>query len=128
MSELARKRCVPCQEGMAPLSESESAGLLSQLDGWQLDGWQLVVGPRLHRRWDFPDFSSALVFVNHVGTVAEAENHHPDITLAWGRVVVDLWTHAAGGLTENDFIVAAKLDAVHAASVKALVAPPSYPK
>lgn len=105
MSDLAGKRCTPCREGMAALTAAESGGLATQLDGWTIRD-----GPRLYKKWTFRDFSTALGFVNRIGAIADAEDHHPDIALGWGRVEVELWTHAAGGLTENDFIVAAKID------------------
>ncbi|MFN2426212.1 MAG: 4a-hydroxytetrahydrobiopterin dehydratase [Candidatus Binatia bacterium] len=109
MSELSTRRCVPCREGTPPLAAEAAAELLVELDDWSI-----ADGPRLCRRWKFPDFSTALAFVNRIGTIADAEDHHPDITLGWGRVGVELWTHAAGGLTENDFILAAKIDDAHA--------------
>jgi 4a-hydroxytetrahydrobiopterin dehydratase len=105
MKELARKRCTPCHEGMPSMDVQAASALLGRLDGWTIEQ-----GPRLAKRWSFRDFSSALAFVNRIGAIADSEDHHPDITLAWGRVGVELWTHAARGLTENDFIVAAKFD------------------
>ena len=105
MSELARKKCTPCREGTPPLAADAARALLGQLDGWQI-----LDGPRLARTWKLRDFATALSFVNRIGEIAEAEDHHPDITLGWGRVGVELWTHATGGLTENDFILAAKID------------------
>jgi len=107
MSELAGKHCTPCREGMAPLPEYAAARLLDELDGWAITD-----GPRLTKRWKFRDFASALAFVNRIGAIADAEDHHPDIALGWGRVEVELWTHAAGGLTDNDFIVAARIETV----------------
>jgi 4a-hydroxytetrahydrobiopterin dehydratase len=103
---LAAKHCVPCREGTLPLSDEESQKFLRELDGWTIEG-----GKRLVRRWKLADFRAALAFVNRIGEIAEAEDHHPDIELGWGRVAVQLWTHTAGGLTENDFIVAARIDA-----------------
>lgn len=114
MSDLARKHCTPCREGTPPLGDDEAKRLVAGLDGWSIED-----GPRLARRWKFPDFATALAFVNRIGAIADAEDHHPDVTLGWGRVGVELWTHAAGGLTENDFILAAKIneaDEAHAAS------------
>jgi len=110
VSRLSEKRCVPCREGMPSLSGEETAALARELDGWAISP-----EPRLGKTWKFPDFASALAFVNRIGAVADAEDHHPDVTLSWGKVGVELWTHAAGGLTENDFIVAAKIDAAKAA-------------
>ena len=107
--ELARKHCVPCEGGIPALSTEEIAPLLSQLDGWNVVG-----GKRLAKTYRFPDFVQALAFVNRAGEVAEAEGHHPDLYLTWGKVGVELTTHAIGGLTENDFILAAKLDEARA--------------
>ena len=109
MSELSQRRCVPCREGTPPLSADAVGNLLAHLDGWSI-----AAGPRLTRQWKFPDFASALAFVNRIGAIADAEDHHPDVTLGWGRVGIEMWTHAAGGLTENDFILAAKIDDAHA--------------
>jgi 4a-hydroxytetrahydrobiopterin dehydratase len=110
VSRLSAKRCVACREGMPSLSSEESASLARELDGWTISP-----GPRLARTWKFPDFATALAFVNKIGAIADGEDHHPDVTLSWGKVGVELWTHAAGGLTENDFIVAAKIDDARAA-------------
>lgn len=106
---LSSKHCVPCEGGVPPLTDAEIAPLLAQLDGWKLaDG-------HLKKSYTFPDFVQALAFVNRAGAVAESEGHHPDLMLTWGRVDVDLWTHAVKGLTENDFILAARLDQAHQA-------------
>lgn len=107
MTTLAAKNCIPCRDGMPSLPADEQARLLCELDGWTIRD-----GPRLAKSWKFRDFASALAFVNRIGEIADAEDHHPDITLGWGRAGVELWTHAASGLTENDFIVAAKIDAI----------------
>jgi 4a-hydroxytetrahydrobiopterin dehydratase len=107
---LAERRCVPCEGGMPPLTEDEETKLHAQLPGWRVeetDGHR-----QLARAFRFPDFVSAVDFVNRVTPIAEAEGHHPDLLVAWGRVRVQLWTHAAGGLTENDFVLAAKIEAV----------------
>lgn len=106
MGDLAARKCTPCREGMPSLTDDEARALLGRLDGWAIEP-----GPRLAKKWAFRDFAAALAFVNRVGAIAEAEDHHPDVTLGWGRAGIELWTHAAGGLTENDFIVAAKIDA-----------------
>ena len=104
---LTTRRCKPCEGGVAALSGAE----LDHLAG-RLDGWTVVDGHHLEKDYRFKDFAAALAFVNRLGAVAEEEGHHPDIFLAWGRVKVTLWTHAIGGLSENDFILAAKADAV----------------
>lgn len=116
MTDLARRTCTPCRDGMPALSEAEARGLLARLEGWCI-----AAGPRLTKSWRLADFATALAFVNRIGAIAEAEDHHPDLALAWGRVGVELWTHAAGGLTENDFIVAAKIDEAFAAPAGAAV-------
>ncbi len=105
MSELASKTCVPCRGGVPPLAGEE----LSRLQK-QVQGWDVVKGHHLHKAYTFPDFKSALAFVNRVGEVAEEQGHHPDIFLAWGKVEITIWTHKIDGLTESDFILAAKLD------------------
>ena len=76
----------------------------------QLDGWQVIDNHHLRKECRFPDFASALAFVNKVGEIAEEQNHHPNIALSWGRVDVDIWTHKINGLTESDFVLAAKID------------------
>lgn len=104
-SELAAKTCVPCRGGVPPLPESEVRDLLGQLDGWRLEQ-----GHHLTKDYVFPDFARALAFVNRIGAIAEEQGHHPDLYLAWGKVRVEVWTHKISGLTESDFIFAAKVD------------------
>ena len=104
--ELTQKACVPCQGGVPPLTSAEAQGYLDQVPGWQLSETE----DRIRRRFKFGDFQAALDFVNKVGAVAEAEGHHPDITVTWGKATVKIWTHSIGGLSENDFILAARLD------------------
>src|SRR5688572_19326313 len=87
MSELSEKRCVPCREGMASLPTDAAEALLGQLDGWSI-----LPGPRLGKTWKFPDFATALAFVNRIGAIADGEDHHPDVALSWGKVGVELWT------------------------------------
>ena len=105
MSQLAQKQCVPCKGGVPPLPADRVNELLRQLDGWSS-----VDGHHLTRTFQFPDFVTPLDFVNRVGQVAEEQAHHPDIYLTWGKVRVDIWTHKIDGLTESDFILAAKID------------------
>ena len=110
MSEqpLAERHCVKCEPGTPPLDSHTIGHLLGQLEGWmeeQVDGHQ-----RLTKRYKFKGFLPAVDFVNQIAPVAEAEGHHPDLEVGYGYVNVHLWTHAAGGLTENDFILAAKID------------------
>jgi 4a-hydroxytetrahydrobiopterin dehydratase len=104
-SSLAGRHCVPCRRGTPPLAVEAIVSFQEQVQGWEI-----VDGHHLRKIWKFPDFQSALAFVNRVGEAAESEGHHPDIAFGWGKVEVTLWTHAAGGLTENDFILAAKID------------------
>lgn len=106
MTDLAAKTCVPCRGGIPPLAGDELAELHSQLH----TNWTIVEDHHLRREFEFPDFLAALAFTNRVGALAEAEGHHPDIHLAWGRVTVEIWTHKIDGLTESDFILAAKIE------------------
>ena len=107
MSKLAQKKCVPCRGGVPPLCAEEVQPLLEQLNQWEA-----VENHHLKRTFTFEDFVSALGFVNRIGEIAEAEGHHPDLYLAWGRVGVEIWTHKINGLSESDFILAAKIDAL----------------
>ena len=107
---LTSKHCVPCEGGIPALTADEIWPLLEQLDGWTVEG-----GKKLKKTYTYPDFVQALAFVNRAGTIAEDEGHHPDLFLTWGKVGVELTTHAIGGLSENDFILAAKLDEVSSA-------------
>lgn len=105
---LAKSHCRPCAKGEPPLSSDKVQELLKTLD----TGWLLNTNGHLYKQFKFPDFKSALVFTNKVGEVAEAENHHPDILLQWGKVGIALYTHSIGGLSLNDFILAAQIDTV----------------
>ena len=105
-SELAAQQCVPCRGGIPPLVGEEITPLLDQLNG----SWAVVDEHHLHKEYAFPDFAQALVFTNKVGVIAERQGHHPDIYLSWGKVTLDIWTHKINGLTESDFIFAAKAD------------------
>jgi len=105
---LTEKRCTPCKGGTPPLQAEEVQALRANL----AEGWNVINDAKLEREFRFKDFRQALVFTNEVGEIAEAENHHPDIYLTWGKVRVTLWTHKVNGLTENDFILAAKIDAM----------------
>ncbi len=111
MDNLANKHCVPCEGGEPPASEAEIAEYRKQVPGWGIverDGVR-----RLERRLTFDDFASALAFANRVGEAAEEEGHHPLLCLTWGEVIVTWWTHAIGGLHENDFIMAARTDELY---------------
>ncbi len=105
MSQLADKQCVPCMGGVPPL---KGEGLKQVLG--QVDGWDVVEEHHLSKTYKFPDFVKALVFVNKVGNLAEEQGHHPNIFLTWGKVGIEIWTHKIDGLTESDFILAAKID------------------
>jgi 4a-hydroxytetrahydrobiopterin dehydratase len=107
MSELANKSCVPCRGGVPALETGKINELLEELGG----GWKVAAGHHLEKEFAFHDFANALVFTNEVGAIAEREGHHPDIFLAWGVVRLTIWTHKIDGLTESDFILAAKADA-----------------
>jgi 4a-hydroxytetrahydrobiopterin dehydratase len=105
MSSLAAKNCVPCRGGIPALKGEELAAFQTQVDGWDVVGEQ-----RITKGFKFPNFRDALKFVNNVGELAEEQGHHPDIFLAWGKVEITVWTHKINGLTESDFILAAKID------------------
>lgn len=107
MMDLTAKKCVACEGGMPPLTGAMLEPYLKAVKGWALN----EDGKKIRKDFSFPDFKTALAFVNRVGEIAEAEGHHPDIQLGWGKAAVELWTHAINGLSENDFIVAAKIDA-----------------
>jgi 4a-hydroxytetrahydrobiopterin dehydratase len=107
-SDLKRKKCVPCEGGVAPLVRGQYEAFLRR----ELTGWVVVEEKVLEKEYLFKDFAEALAFVNRVGALAEEEGHHPDIWLhGWNRVKLSLTTHAIGGLSENDFILASKVDA-----------------
>ena len=106
MGELANKQCVPCKGGVPPLTGDTVRDLLEQLGG----GWKVVAEHHLEKEYMFRNFREALKFTNEVGELAEAQGHHPDIYLAWGKVRLTVWTHKIDGLTESDFVFAAKAD------------------
>jgi 4a-hydroxytetrahydrobiopterin dehydratase len=106
MSELSAKSCVPCKGGVPPLKGDALKSLRARLGG----DWRVVDEHHLQKTYTFDDFRRALAFTNRVGAIAEAEGHHPDIHLAWGKVGLTIWTHKIDGLTESDFILAAKAD------------------
>jgi len=114
MAELADKKCVPCRGGVPPLKGAELDALKKQVPGWDV-----VHEHHLKKAFSFPDFQGALDFVNRVGAVAEEQGHHPDIFLAWGKVEITIWTHKIDGLTESDFILAAKTDRLQRESAAA---------
>jgi len=103
--QLADKKCVPCRGGVPPLNGEALTTLHEQVPEWKVENQH-----HIHREFRFPDFKQALAFVNRVGEIAEQEGHHPDILLTWGKAAITLWTHKIDGLTESDFIMAAKID------------------
>lgn len=105
MSELSSKQCVPCRGGVPPLEGDEITKLLDQLSGWEV-----VNQHHLKKSYKFLDFRQSLAFANRVGELAEEQGHHPDICFAWGSAEITIWTHKIDGLTESDFILAAKID------------------
>ena len=105
MSDLADLQCVPCKGGVPPLPGAEIEKLLEQLEGWQA-----VNEHHLQKTYPFKDFRESLEFVNRVGALAEQQGHHPDICFGWGTAEIKIWTHKIDGLTESDFVLAAKID------------------
>jgi len=104
---LANRKCVPCEGGMKALENSQIQAFLKDLH----EDWKVLEDKKIRRKWVTKDFVSGIAFFEQIKEVAEAEGHHPDLHLtSWNNVEVDLWTHSIGGLSENDFIVAAKID------------------
>ncbi|TPV93889.1 MAG: 4a-hydroxytetrahydrobiopterin dehydratase [Myxococcales bacterium FL481] len=106
MTELCDLECAPCRGGVPPMAPEEIATYLTRLGG----GWEVIDHHHLTKTYEFPDFATALAFTNAMGAVAEAQGHHPDIYLAWGKVQLTIWTHKIDGLAEADFVLAAKAD------------------
>lgn len=106
MNEFSQKHCVPCEGGIDACSLEQARKMVMQAPGWDV----IEDGKKIKREFKFGDFKEAMVFVNHVADIAESEGHHPDLHVFYNRVVIELWTHAIGGLSENDFIVAAKVN------------------
>ncbi len=106
MIELAEKECVPCKGGVPPLKGKALEQVAAELGG----GWRAIREHHLEKEYKFKDFREALDFTNKVGELAESQGHHPDIYLAWGKVKLTIWTHKIDGLTESDFVLAAKAD------------------
>jgi 4a-hydroxytetrahydrobiopterin dehydratase len=105
MTALADKTCAPCRGGVPPLAGEELKKLAQQLPHWKV-----ADAHHITRTFTFPDFRQALEFVNKVGEIAETQGHHPDIFLTWGKAEITTWTHKINGITESDFILAAKID------------------
>tara|TARA_Y100001958_G_scaffold152568_1_gene138882 strand:+ start:493 stop:828 length:336 start_codon:yes stop_codon:yes gene_type:complete len=109
MSDLANKKCIPCEGNIPPFDKSEIHKYLKKVDGWDVksnndNSFYLI------KKFSFKDFKTSQEFVNKIGEIAESENHHPDITFGWGYCEVKIFTHAIKGLAESDFILAAKID------------------
>jgi 4a-hydroxytetrahydrobiopterin dehydratase len=108
--DLASQTCVPCRGSVPPLKGAELRVIQQQVPLWSV-----VNEHHLTRTFTFPDFKQALAFVNRVGEIAEQQGHHPDILLAWGKAEITMWTHKIDGLTQSDFIMAAKIDQLYPA-------------
>jgi 4a-hydroxytetrahydrobiopterin dehydratase len=106
MNELARKKCVPCEGGVAPLTPEQVRPMLKGLQGWSLDGGAIA------KTFKFANYHETMAFVNATAWISHREDHHPDLVVKWGECRVSYVTHAIGGLSENDFICAAKIDAL----------------
>jgi 4a-hydroxytetrahydrobiopterin dehydratase len=105
-SKLSEKHCVPCEGGVQPLSKSTILNYKLKIN----KAWKVVDGKKLQREFKFKSFVQTMGFVNQVALIAQAEDHHPDMQISYSHVVIELWTHSSQGLTENDFILAAKID------------------
>lgn len=106
MSDLTKKKCIPCEAGTPPLTPDQINQYLPQLK----TEWEVIENSKIKKKFKFADFKEAMQFVNKVAAVAEQEQHHPDIHIFYSKVTIELWTHAIGGLSENDFIMAAKIE------------------
>jgi len=113
MTNLAEKHCVPCRGNVPPLRGIDLAPYAAQLPDWKI-----IEEHHIAKSFPFPDFKAGLDFVNRVGAVAETEGHHPDLCLAWGKVDVQIYTHKIRGLTESDFVLAAKIDRLYSAGLR----------
>lgn len=104
--DLIKKKCVPCEAGTPPLKPDEVQKYLSELK----TPWEVLENIKIKKKFNFGDFKETMDFVNKVAEVAETESHHPDIYIFYSKVTIELWTHAIGGLSENDFIIASKIE------------------
>ena len=105
---LINKSCVPCQGGMLPLGQVLTQNLLAELNA----GWIINETGHLYKTYEFRDFMEAMDFAHKIAEVAEKESHHPNVTIAWGECSLEIWTHKIFGLTESDFVLAAKIEAI----------------
>lgn len=106
--ELTQKKCVPCEGFETPFNKAEAEALMHQVPDWTLS----EDGKSIQRTFAFKDFAGAMAFADKCAALAEEEGHHPDLHVAWGKLTVSTWTHAIGGLSQNDFIIAAKIDKI----------------
>jgi 4a-hydroxytetrahydrobiopterin dehydratase len=119
MNDLLKKKCVPCEGGAKPLSSDEIVQYMPQVSGWTLTESEspnlkkFGIGAKISKEFKFKDFIGAINFVNNIAELAESEGHHPDIHIHYNKVLLELWTHAIDGLHVNDFILAAKIDAMN---------------
>jgi 4a-hydroxytetrahydrobiopterin dehydratase len=107
MSDLRLKKCVPCEGGIPAIQKEEAMQLLRQLNGWKL-----ISNKKIRKEFHFVNFRHTMDFVNKIAVLAEAEQHHPDMNISYARLKIELFTHAINGLSENDFILAAKIDQI----------------
>ena len=106
MNELARRKCKPCEGGVAPYTTGQATEMLGSLKGWILENGRLV------KLYPFRNYYETMAFVNALAWISHREDHHPDLSVGYNQCRVEYWTHAVGGLSENDFICAAKCDAL----------------
>src|SRR5579872_440726 len=106
MSDLARKKCIPCEGNVPAITREEAEKYLLEISGWELSS----DAKRISKKFTFGDFDETMMFVNQIAELAETEGHHPDLSISYSNLTVELSTHAIGGLSENDFILAAKID------------------
>lgn len=108
--DLTHQKCVPCEGGTKPMTMDQAKPYLEEVKDWEVVNQNGV--DTIRREFKFKDFKEALAFLNKIGAIAEEEGHHPDIELGWGKVKIEFSTHAIGGLSVNDFILAAKIDKI----------------
>lgn len=113
-TELTKKRCIPCEGGIPQLTDMEIESLMPRVSGWEMKLITENGAPirTIQKRFQFADFRAAMRFLREVEEIAEAEGHHPDFAVHYSKVDFTIWTHAIKGLHENDFILAAKIDAI----------------